>query len=169
MKKILLEIVQEQLTELENKMLSEVENRQPIFKDIRPGQTKSAQNLIHYLVLRNEDIRKLQDSLHIYGLSSLASSEGQIHSQLQSILQRLGKNYTPKELDSCNYEYTLEQMQKRSRLLFGQKADPLIPYIMVTFDSDFADNYAVVKNLLQNGMNVHASIVPMMMKLPGQR
>ena len=154
MKKIPLEIVQQQLTELENKMLSEVENRQSIFKDIRPEQIKSAQNLIHYLVLRNEDIRELQDSLHIYGLSSLASSESQIHSQLQSILQRLGRVYTPQELDTCTYEYTLKQMLKKSRILFGQKVDPIIPYIMVTFDGSFADNYAVVKNLLQNGMNV---------------
>lgn len=154
MKNIPLQIVEQQLTELENKMLSEVEKRQSVFKNIHPEQIKSAQNLIHYLVLRNEDIRELQDSLHIQGLSSLASSESHIHSQLQSILQRLGKNYSPEELDPCTYEYTHEDMLKKSTLIFGQKTDPIIPYIMVTFDSSFADNYAVVKNLLQNGMNV---------------
>lgn len=36
----------------------------------------------------------------------------------------------------------------------AKKNDAVTPYIMVTFDSSFADNYALIKNLLQNGMNV---------------
>jgi pyruvate kinase len=54
--------------------------------------------MIHYLTLRSQDIRELQDSLHKHGLSSLASSESHIHSQLQSILLRLGAHYTVDEL-----------------------------------------------------------------------
>ena len=154
MKNIPLQVIEQQLTELENKMLSEVEKRQSVFATIHPKQIKSAQNLIQYLVLRNEDVRELQDSLHIHGLSSLASSESHIHSQVQSILQRLGKNYSPAQLDSCTYDYTQGDMLKKSALIFGHKSDPIIPYIMVTFDSSFADSYSVVKNLLQNGMNV---------------
>jgi pyruvate kinase len=96
----------------------------------------------------------LQDSLHVNGLSSLASAESHIHSQLQSILQRLGVNYPSKELDTCTYAFNLAQMGQKSKLLFGEKSDVLVPYIMVTFDTSFADNYAIIKNLLQNGMNV---------------
>jgi pyruvate kinase len=147
-------IIQQQLMELEEKMLLEIKKRELRFKSIHPQQRSAAKNLVHYLVLRNEDIRNLQDALHRHGLSSLASSESHIHSQVQSILQRLGQQYSPGELDNCTYDYNQEQMVEKSKILFGEKKDADIPFIMVTFDASFADNYALIKNLLQNGMNV---------------
>lgn len=84
----------------------------------------------------------------------MASSKRHIHSQLQSILQRLGKRYLQEQLDTCNYKYNQLQMTEKSNILFGDKKDAAIPFIMVTFDASFADNYALIKNLLQNGMNV---------------
>ena len=42
----------------------------------------------------------------------------------------------------------------KSHLLFGNKTIPSIPSLMVTFDSGFADSYALIKSLLENGMNV---------------
>lgn len=146
--------IQQKLIELEKKMLLETEKRQLLFNNINPQQYAAAKNLIHYLTLRNEDIRELQDMLHIHGLSSLASSESHTHSQVQSILQRLGKNYSQDELDTCTYEFNLEQIGQKSKILFGEKNDAVTPYIMITFDSSFADNYSLIKNLLQNGMNV---------------
>ncbi|MBL0358446.1 MAG: pyruvate kinase [Chitinophagaceae bacterium] len=146
--------IEQQLTGLENKMLSESKKRLRQLKKIHPSQLLAAQNMIHYLTFRNEDVRELQDALHIHGLSSLASSESHIHRQLQSIRQRLGRHYTSKELDPCTYEYNRLQMAEKSRILFGDKSDAVTPFIMVTFDASFADNYALIKNLLQNGMNV---------------
>jgi pyruvate kinase len=146
--------IKKQLLELEKKMLSVVEAKQEIFKNIHPQQLQAAQNLLHYLVLRSEDIREVQDALHIYGLSSLASSESHIHRQLQAILQRLGKKYLARELDTCDFTFNQQQILHKSQLLFGVKNDALVPYIMVTFDASFANNYALIKNLLQNGMNV---------------
>jgi pyruvate kinase len=150
-----LQQIQQQLTELEKKMLAEAEKKALQLKDVHPLQLPAAKNLIHYLTLRNEDIRDLQDLLHIHGLSSLASSESHIRSQLQSILERLGKKkYTAAERDTCTYKFNGKQIEQKSKILFGEKIDPLIPHIMVTFDSSFADNYSIIKNLLQNGMNV---------------
>jgi pyruvate kinase len=146
--------IQLQLTELEKKMLLEVKNRAVDLKNIHPLQLSAAKNLLHYLVLRSEDIRSLQDALHIYGLSSLTSSESHIRSQLQSILNRLGKSYPPAGIEKCTYAYNRSQMIEKSKILFGERSDVATPHIMVTFDSSFADNYALVKNLLQNGMNV---------------
>ena len=149
-----LQQIQQQLMELEKKMLSEAKKMQVHFKNIHPLQQLAAQNMIHYLTLRNEDIRELQDALHIHGLSSLASSESHIHRQLQAILTRLGVQYMPDETDTCTYEYSTNQMEQKSKILFGEKTDVVIPDIMVTFDASFVDNYALIKNLLQNGMNV---------------
>jgi pyruvate kinase len=150
----ILKEIQQQLIELERKMLLEVQKRELELKSIHSLQLAAAKNLIHYLVLRSEDIRGLQVALHGNGLSSLASSESHIHRQVQSILQRLGKYYSEAELDNCTYDYNQQQMKEKTKILFGEKKDTGIPFIMVTFDSSFADNYAVIKNLLQNGMNV---------------
>ena len=99
-----------QLEDLERKMLNESASRCDFLKKIHTKQLDAAKNLLHYLVLRKEDVRELQDALHIAGLSSLASSESHIHSQLQSILMRLGKNYSPDELDNCDYLFSKKEI-----------------------------------------------------------
>lgn len=142
------------LESLESTMIDKVEKLHFLVDKVHSKQQEAARNLLYYLALRNEDIRGLQDDLHIYGLSSLASSESHIHHQLQSILQRLGKEYDMNELESCTYDFSRKETAAKSRWLFGKKTDPLVPYIMVTFDSSFAENYAIIKTLLQNGMNV---------------
>ncbi len=146
--------IKQQLEELESKMITEVSTRHSFINKIHSKQQQAANNLLHYLTLRNEDIRELQDKLHISGLSSLASSESHIHSQLQSILERLGKKYNESELDPCNYAFIQKEIISKCKMLFGEKNDQIIPYIMITFDSSFAKNYALIKTLLQNGMNV---------------
>jgi len=149
-----LDYIKEKLNLLEERMIREVESRNKFFHGLHPDQQDSARNLIHYLTLRNEDIREIQDLLHIYGLSSLASSESHILRQLQAIRERLGREYKEEELEICTYPFSKLKIGEKSRLLFGQKKETFIPYLMVTFDSGFADDYAMIKNLLQNGMNV---------------
>ncbi|MFI5187731.1 MAG: pyruvate kinase [Chitinophagales bacterium] len=144
----------EQLSALEHEMIQTDILHQSLIDGSHPVQQMAARNLLHYLTLRGHDIRGLQDQLHISGLSSLASSESHIHSQLQAILQRLGKHYEDEELDECTYQNSLYDTKQKSLSLFGAKNDPGIPYIMVTFDTSFADDYGQIKNLLQNGMNV---------------
>ena len=146
--------IKQQLEELEIKMTDQINSRDSLLDAVHAKQQQAAKNLLHYLVLRDEDIRELQDKLHIAGLSSLASAESHIHSQLQSILQRLGKKYTEEELETCDYSFSQQEIGDKSKLLFGKKTNPVIPYIMVTFDSSFAENYGMIKTLLQNGMNV---------------
>lgn len=145
--------LQHTLELLEEKMKLALERQSSIINKLHPAQKMSAENLIRYLVLRSEDLRTLQDLLHIAGLSSLASSESHILRQLQAILERLGKKFAFNEFSDCNYYTGRELIQERSTKLFGVKKGP-IPYIMVTFDSEFIDNFQLVKELLQAGMNV---------------
>ena len=80
------------------KMELAVESRQQLIKTLHPEQKVSAKNLVRYLALRSEDVRSMQDRLHIHGLSSLASSESHILRQVQAILERLDKTIPDKEL-----------------------------------------------------------------------
>ena len=149
-----IESIREQLEALEVKMTAAVNDHQSLIQSIHPEQRDSARNLLHYLVLRSEDIRSLQEALHIAGLSSLASAESHIHSQVQSVLQRLGKKYHPEDKEICDFAFSSQKISSNSQQLFGEKKSKQTPYIMVTFDRSFADNYAFIKSLLQNGMNV---------------
>lgn len=144
----------EKITDLEGAMHQAVKKYQPLLQILPAAQKTSARNLIHYLCLRTEDIRNLQDQLHIYGLSSLASSESHILRQVQAIAERLGKNYPANKISKCDYHYSRRIMQSRADTLFGSGKKSTAPYFMVTFDKSFIQNYAFIKSLLQNGMQV---------------
>lgn len=78
-------------------------DNESIIKEVDAKQELSAENLLHYLSLRSEDIRSLQDELHVLGLSSLASSESHIHSQILAILQVLGQQNAADNRAKCDY------------------------------------------------------------------
>lgn len=143
----------EELLKLDSFMLKAEGDFSGLLEKVHPANQKNALNLLHYLVLRSHDIRDLQDELHAAGLSSMASSENHIRGQLLAILQRLGTN-TKKPDTVLSYEEAKLSLAQKSVGLFGKKDTEAVPYIMVTFDSDLADDYGKVKNLLQSGMNV---------------
>ena len=124
-----------------------------LIENVHPTQRKNAENLLNYLVLRNLDIRELQNALHGYGLSSLANAEAHIRGQLIEILCRLGRNPI-NESRVFSYEESSRSLKEKSKALFGERTDTAIPHIMVTFHSKFADDYGKVKSLLQSGMTV---------------
>lgn len=146
--------LKETLLALEEKMLDALKIKENNFSEIHPNHLEGAKNLVQYLALRREDIRKLQDLLHSNGLSSLASSESHIHHQLQAVLERLGLEYPPEAKNNCSMKFSKKILEEKSRKLFGTKRTKGIPAIMVTFDTFFADNYSMIKTLLENGMNV---------------
>ena len=121
---------------------------------VHPQQKKSATNLIHYLSLRREDLRVLQDELHDAGLSSLASSEGHTLRQVQAVLQRLGVNFPKKDLSTADAAAGMRALQQQAHTMFGSKNDPDIPHLMVTFSTEMADDYDAVKALVKAGMNI---------------
>ncbi|MBK9337009.1 MAG: pyruvate kinase [Lewinellaceae bacterium] len=126
----------------------------PVVEGVHSRQRLSASNLLHYLALRCEDLRDLQDALHEAGLSSLASSESHVLRQIESALQRLGADIPESERSICDYPVASQLIHQRAVTLFGPKVNPHIPHLMVTFDSGMADDYAKVKALVQAGMNV---------------
>src|SRR5687768_5625503 len=120
--------LQQTLESLGEKMKSAVEMQMAFIDKLHPVQKISASNLIRYLALRREDVRSLQNTLHIAGLSSLTNSESHILRQLQAILERLGKQIAADDLSDCDYYKGRELIQQRSVQLFGKKTDAAIPY-----------------------------------------
>jgi len=125
-----------------------------IAAEVHPDQKRSVLNLVHYLALRRENLRPLQDYLHDAGLSSLASSESHMLRQVQVVLQRLGANIAEKELSHDTALSGGLLLKKRASTLFGLKDNPDLPHLMVTFESALAENYNGVKALIKAGMNI---------------
>ncbi|MEI6410813.1 MAG: pyruvate kinase [Bacteroidota bacterium] len=154
MKPATLSYLRSTLLHLESKMNTDVAEHANVLKHLNEEQRISGENLLHYLSLRSEDIRDLQEALHNSGLSSLASSESHILHQIQLVLDRLGDKTPAAQKSSCDAAFGRNAIRNHTAQLFGQKSNPAIPYLMVTFDSDFADDYRKVHQLVAAGMNV---------------
>ena len=146
-------ILKQSLEDIQVKLLSVEQGWRPALNHLHPKQRYSGINLLQYLTLRCEDLRNLQDDLHMAGLSSLASSESHVLRQVQVTLERLGN---PASITAFSYDYLSASrlLQQRANTLFGPKVNPNIPHLMVTFDSKLDKDYARVKALIEAGMNV---------------
>ncbi len=133
-------------------MLRTDRERRKLLESAHPQQHISARNLLHYLVLRCRDLRELQETLHCMGLSSLASCESHTLAQVEAVLQHLGEVFS--EGVFCDFFTAKRLLQQRAHQLFGPKADPHIPHLMVTLDTEMAEDYPQVRALLSAGMNV---------------
>lgn len=146
--------IREAIERIHQKMKTAEGQAEKIVATVHPQQRRSATNLAHYLALRGEDLRDLQDGLHDAGLSSLASSESHILRQVQAVLMRLGAKIPEKDLSPDDSVAGKQLLLRRANDLFGQKEDPIIPHLMVTFQTSLADEFAAVKKLLEAGMNI---------------
>jgi len=130
------------------------QNAGQIIAHVHPEQKQSITNLIHYLTLRREDLRAMQDNLHDAGLSSLASAESHAMRQVQAVLQRLEVVIPQKEISVLDAATGARLLQHRATELFGPKEIESIPHLMVTFESGMAKDYMAVKALVKAGMNI---------------
>ena len=114
----------------------------------------SGANLIHYLVLRTNEIRELQEYLHHVGLSSLTNSESHTFSQLQNVLGWLLNKELKPHPTSCTFEKASRLHQLHAEELLG--VFPVVdrPHIMVTFSSEWMQDRKLVVEMLNEGMSV---------------
>lgn len=120
---------------------------------------ESAENLLHYLALRGQDIRLLQDGLAHLGLSSLGRVEAKVLPTLDAVLHNLyllagqspaGKN--SQEHDDAHSSID-NQLEQNTVELLGQYPEQRRVHIVVTMPDEAADDYMMVHQLLKSGMN----------------
>lgn len=120
---------------------------------------RSADNFLHYLALRQRDIRSLQDELANLGLSSLGRSEGHVMATVDSllkILSRLADAPLPAASEPVRYVDFLEGaelLEGHTQTLLGRPPEHRHVRIMVTMSADTADDYPLVRALLESGMD----------------
>jgi pyruvate kinase len=125
---------------------------------VHPAWRKSASNLLHYLALRQHDIRLLQETLAMLGLSSLGRSESHVMNTVDAVLQVLrqlaGRSAdlaVPSDYPSFNQG--MELLTAHTETLLGPVPAHRGVRIMVTMSSEAAENYMLVRDLVSHGMN----------------
>lgn len=143
------------LTELEGihrLMLKAEDHKMMYINAVKPQFRNSAINLVDYLALRSQNIELLQNQLHFMGLSSLASSESHIKTQVVNIMGWLGhEKMASYVIDALS---GFKQLQQNITTLLGKAGMDEAPPIMVTFDTDFGEDFQLMCDLLENGMQV---------------
>ncbi len=114
----------------------------------------SGSNLIHYLVLRSNEIREAQEYLHHIGLSSLTNSESHTQIQVLNVLGWLDHNVPKSNISSCNFDVASKLRLIHAEQLLGVFPIQDRPHIMVTFSAELMLDRMLVEEMLNEGMSV---------------
>lgn len=148
------------LTEIRNRCLFMEASFAAEIERVDPEYRISARNLLHYLGLRQYDLREIQRDLASLGLSSLGRTEAHTLAGLDAVLAALH------ELAGRTIERPLEAvpqvdfatgpaiLEDHTKCLLGPAPRGRAVRIMVTMPSEAAVDYGLVRDLLNAGMNV---------------
>ncbi len=148
-----------ELTAIRVNMVAEMARSHLRLNEVHSNHQESARNLLHYLALRCHDLRPLQLQLAALGLSSLGRAETHVLVTVDAVLgvlhRLMHRSWQPpsKEADVVDFANGERLLAEHTECLFG----PAIPgrgvRIMVTMPSEAADNFTLVHDLLQQGMD----------------
>jgi len=121
---------------------------------VHPDFRDGALNLVHYLALRQADIRDLQESLAALGLSSLGRVERDVMASIRAVLTAL-QTMSPAAGDESHREFsTVEPVSPldntNTQAIFGDGSAA----IMVTLPTEAGSNLSLVSEMIAAGMNV---------------
>ncbi len=125
---------------------------------VQPQHRSSARNLVHYVAIRQHDLRPLQVSLSAYGLSSLGRTESEVLSWLLTVIETVAAMLDGRHrhdiwgaLDSGDLMLVRNTMATLGDV--HSKADR-DTRIMVTMPSEAADNEVLVRRMGAAGMDI---------------
>ena len=126
---------------------------------VRPEYRDSARNLIHYLTLRQVDLRPQQEQLAWLGLSSLGRSESHVLANLDKVLGLLHRLTNQPWQDKSAEEPAgsvsgRELLKKHTFGLLGPAPAKRPVRIMVTLPTEAATDLNMVRDLVDAGMDI---------------
>lgn len=128
--------------------------------DLAPfgARRDSARNLLHYLAFRRFDLRRDQNRLAHWGLSSLGRSESHVLYNLDAVLGWLDRLRgrpvgARSSSDGPDPERGRRILQRNARTLLGPTRPGRGVRIMVTMPAEAATDYRLVRELLEGGMD----------------
>ncbi|MGA7409450.1 MAG: pyruvate kinase [Bryobacteraceae bacterium] len=149
----------EELTQIRKACLSMEKEFAAEVDSAAEGYRASARNLLHYLGLRQHDIRRLQQDLWTLGLSSLARTEAHVLAGADAILvalHALAISDVPKGRQAqqpVTFETGPALLEQHTTLLLGPEPDHQTR-VMVTMPTEAGDDYRLIRDLLAAGMDL---------------
>jgi pyruvate kinase len=130
----------------------------PALARVVPERAASARNLVHYLALRRQDLRELQDRLAAVGLSSLGRAEPAVADTLGAISRLLARVTGEAVPEPTSTPLSLADGRGRlaahAAALLGPMPHDRHTRIMVTLPSAAADDAQLARDLVAGGMNL---------------
>jgi pyruvate kinase len=118
----------------------------------------SARNLLHYLAVRQHDLRELQEDLAELGLSSLGRLEPHALASIDAVLAALrrfaGRADASEAAAPADFGTGARVLAARTEHLLGPVPKDRRVRVMVTMPSEAAERPALVRDLLAAGMDV---------------
>ncbi|MCS7293455.1 MAG: pyruvate kinase [Gloeomargarita sp. SKYBB_i_bin120] len=147
------------ITQLRDHALYLENAHQDVVAKVAPAYQASARNLLHYLALRQHDVRELQDELAALGLSSLGRCEAHTLHTLEQVLRALhclaGRPSPPEvAVSPVTFADGQRLLKDHSRELFGEPPAGRHRHIMVTMPTEAATQPQLVAQLLAAGMDI---------------
>lgn len=123
-----------------------------------PAHRDSARNLLHYLALRQHDIRDLQNQLARLGLSRLGRAEAHVLGTLDAVRAALhalaGRPIPPARSAVCPITTGGLYLKEHALALLGHPGNGRATRIMVTMPSEAATDPMLVDALVHAGMDI---------------
>jgi len=161
--------VARELVHLEATVLELEREMRPSIERVALDRRESATNLVHYVALRQHDLRDLQVQLSQRGLSSLGRSESCVMRSLLEVSERAheslalrGHDGAGKQLSriekgrdaAMSWETATYYLHQHTHAVLGPRPDDRHIYIMVTAPSAREADRAWMVKMLRAGMNV---------------
>lgn len=144
---------------LRKALLDRQRQLEPLLLAVDAAHRASAINLVHYLAMRQIDLRPLQDRLAWMGISSLGRAESHVLANVDKalgILHRIaGRAWTPLSKDEpAGFTRGAALLSQHAQSLFGPPPVQRSVRIMVTLPSEAAHDRPLVAALVAAGMDV---------------
>ncbi|MBN1774688.1 MAG: pyruvate kinase [Deltaproteobacteria bacterium] len=147
------------LQALREHLLRREEECAPRLAQVHKAYEDSARNLVHYLALREHDVRELQRELAQLGLSSLGRSESHVLGNLDAVLRAAGALDGRRVPPRPTFRRTLSSedggalLRTHTEGLLGAAPAGRSTRIMVTMPAAAAGDPALVRELIDRGMD----------------
>jgi len=154
-----LEGVLGELTAIRADLVAETSVPQPMLDTVHANYRDSARNLLHYLALRRRDLRPLQLQLAALGLSSLGRAESHVLATVDAVLEVLHRlvqsswQAVQQDAELVDFARGQKLLDEHTAALLGSAIPGRGVRIMVTMPSEAANDYTLIHNLLQRGMD----------------
>lgn len=147
------------LERLEQRLHDAERDAAPWLAAVHAAQRAGARNLVHFLALRQQDLRDTQERLTELGLSSLGRSESHVLASVQRVRQAvhaLGGRPQPSGHGAAaeGVHAARAMLRRQCDAVFGQPPRGRDVRIIVTLPAEAADDEALLSRLVGAGMDV---------------